>query len=120
MPINRMEKVDLQSTHKECLDLFAYFNSKIIEALTKTMKISLELLKKRETATSVLEMAVYPPLVKTDMELHIPNAIIVPSLEEIQGYFTNIMQNTLDVMNAVSIWAQRDFDNMENDDGKSL
>lgn len=55
------------------------------------------------------------------MELHIPNAVIVPDLEEIQSYLTQIMNNTLEVMKFVTVWAQRnltptgDCDNFDND-----
>lgn len=49
--IDRAEKINLTTVHAECLDMFAYFNSKIIEALTKAMKMSLDQLKKRETVT---------------------------------------------------------------------
>lgn len=108
-PVDRQEQTSLKITHMECLDMFAFFNSKMIESLSKSMKLSLELLKKRETASSIQSLAVYPPLIKTDMELHIPNAIIVPDLEEIQSYLTQIMNNTLDVMKFVTVWAQRNL-----------
>lgn len=43
------------------------------------------------------------------MELHIPNAVIVPDLEEIQGCLTQLMNNTLGVMKHVTVWAQRNL-----------
>lgn len=50
-----------------------------------------------------------PPLVKTNMELHIPNAVVVPAVDEIQTCFNQIMQTTLEIMKSVTVWAQRDL-----------
>lgn len=55
------------------------------------------------------DMCHEPPLVKTNMELHIPNAVVVPSVDEIQICFNHIMQTTLEIMKSVTIWAQRDL-----------
>lgn len=49
--IDRTAKIDLQSIHDACIELFAHFNSKIIEALGKCMKTSLDILKTRETTS---------------------------------------------------------------------
>lgn len=110
-PVDRQEKMNLTIIHMECLDMFAFFNSKMIEALYKSMKMSLEELKKRVTASSIYiqSLSMYPPLIKTDMELHIPNAVICPDLDEIQTYLIQIMNNTLEVMKFVTIWAQRNL-----------
>lgn len=35
--------------HNDCIELFAYFNNKLIEALVKCTKNSLDLLKKKAT-----------------------------------------------------------------------
>lgn len=55
-------------------------------------------------------------LIKTNMELQIPNIKIVPCLDEIQSFINQLMHNTLDTMKLVTVWAQRDMQNLiEND-----
>ncbi|XP_043247781.1 dynein axonemal heavy chain 8 [Colletes gigas] len=45
-PIERTHKVQISKVHNDCMELFAHFNNKLIDALVKSTKKSLELLKK--------------------------------------------------------------------------
>jgi len=47
--IERTNKVKINQVHNDCMELFAYYNNKLIEALVKCTKKSLDLLKKKAT-----------------------------------------------------------------------
>lgn len=49
------------------------------------------------------------------MILRIPNAVLVPSLDEIQTLFNMMMFRTLDIMKDVTVWAQRDLQTVKED-----
>lgn len=48
-PIERTRKVNITKVHSDCMELFAYFHNKLIEALVKCTKNSLEILRKKVT-----------------------------------------------------------------------
>lgn len=48
-PIERTRKVNITKVHNDCMELFAYFHNKLIEALVKCTKNSLEILRKKVT-----------------------------------------------------------------------
>lgn len=108
-----MEKVteeDLPSFKSECMDLFAYFFQRSIDALVRATKSSLEALKKRAGAFTVVteeESNLIKPLMYTFMILQIPNISIAPSLDEIQFYFGKIISNILEVHKGITQWGQR-------------
>lgn len=45
--IDRSAKINIDHLHNDCMELFAYFNFKLVEALVKSTRLSLDLLKKR-------------------------------------------------------------------------
>lgn len=45
--IDRNVPLDLASIHSDCIEMFSYFNMKIIDALIKCTKLSLEKVKRR-------------------------------------------------------------------------
>lgn len=55
---------------------------------------------------------------KTFLELHIPNIIINPSLDEIQSSFTHVLANILKTHRAVCMWGQRSKEKVSIDDHK--
>lgn len=46
------------------------------------------------------------PLMKTDMILQIPIAVIKPNVEEILSYFSQVLSNILDTHKYISMWGQ--------------
>lgn len=48
------------------------------------------------------------PMMKTYLELQIPNIYINPNLDEIQASFTHVLANTLETHRAIVMWGQRD------------
>lgn len=49
----------------------------------------------------------HAPIMKTNMELQIPIIVINPTLDEIQNYFTQVINNLLNTMKFVCMWGQR-------------
>ncbi|KAL6445584.1 hypothetical protein ACFW04_000844 [Cataglyphis niger] len=116
--IERTNKVKINQVHNDCMELFSYFNNKLVEALVKCTKNSLDLLKKRATIISVLveefEIDEYePPIMVTYFVLQIPNIIIIPSIEELQNYFGKVITNIVETHKKVFIWGQRYSTNMQ-------
>ncbi|EFN74803.1 Dynein heavy chain 8, axonemal [Camponotus floridanus] len=114
--IERTNKVKINKVHNDCIELFAYFNNKLIEALVKCTKNSLDLLKKKATIMSVLiedlEME-ETPIMMTYFVLQIPNIIIIPSIEELQNYFGKVITSIVETHKKVFIWGQRYSTNMQ-------
>ncbi|KAK4886462.1 hypothetical protein RN001_002733 [Aquatica leii] len=77
---------DLHVLHNDCIDMFAYFNTKLGDSLVKTVKI--------------------PRLMKTKLELRIPIAVINPSLNEMQSDFSNILESILLFSKSIPMWGQ--------------
>lgn len=47
------------------------------------------------------------PLMKTFMELRIPLALIVPNLDEIHSFYTQVLNNILNTQKLIYMWGQR-------------
>ncbi|XP_018400014.1 PREDICTED: dynein heavy chain 8, axonemal [Cyphomyrmex costatus] len=109
--IERTNKVKINQVHNDCMELFAYYNNKLIEALVKSTKNSLDLLKKKATIMSVLvkDVAIEQeiPIMMTYFVLQIPNIIIIPSIEELQNHFGKIITNIIETHKKVFAWGQR-------------
>ncbi|XP_076677676.1 dynein heavy chain 8, axonemal kl-3 isoform X2 [Andrena cerasifolii] len=109
-PIERTYKVQLHKVHQECMDLFAYFNSKLVEALVKCTKNSLKLLKKQIAAISSSttdEATRQTPILLTTFVLQIPNIAMVPSIEELQHSFGKLIIIVLENHKNIIVWGQR-------------
>ncbi|XP_044272703.1 dynein axonemal heavy chain 8 [Tribolium madens] len=105
--IDRNIPLDLNTIHNDCLELFAFFNMKLSEALVKCVKLSLEQIKKRTASLRDDSTATHSPIMKTYMELQIPIIVINPTLDEIQNYFTQVINKLLYTMSFVCMWGQR-------------
>ncbi|KAG5316447.1 DYH8 protein, partial [Acromyrmex insinuator] len=109
--IERTNKVKINQVHSDCMELFAYYNNKLIEALVKCTKNSLDLLKKKATIMSVLvkDIAIEQeiPIMMTYFVLQIPNIVIIPSIEELQNNFGKIITNIIETHKKVYTWGQR-------------
>ncbi|XP_019756852.1 dynein axonemal heavy chain 8 [Dendroctonus ponderosae] len=102
--IDRNFPLDLTNIHNDCIEMFAYFNMKLTDALIKATKFSLEKVKLR--ATSIGEEI---PLMCTSMILQIPLATISPNLDDIQNHFSQVLQNILDINKYIPLWGQREI-----------
>ncbi|OAD58895.1 Dynein heavy chain 8, axonemal [Eufriesea mexicana] len=121
-PIERTRKVQINKVHNECMELFAYFHNKLIEALVKCTKNSLELLKKEVTVTSHLteddESKKRTPILLTTFVLQIPNIVLSPPIEELQHYFGKLIISVVENHKVITAWGQR-YSNAGNKNNKA-
>ncbi|XP_026672559.1 dynein heavy chain 8, axonemal-like [Ceratina calcarata] len=113
-PIERTHKVQIQKVHNDCMELFAYFHNKLIEALVKCTKRSLELLRKKVTVISHTTEDdkngnMFTPILLTTFVLQIPNILLQPPIEELQLYFGKLVTSILENHRQVTAWGQRDL-----------
>ncbi|KAK9298339.1 hypothetical protein QLX08_008257 [Tetragonisca angustula] len=110
-PIERTRKVQINRVHNDCMELFAYFHNKLVEALVKCTKNSLELLKKKVTNMSHLihdnDGLRIKPILLTTFVLQIPNIVIIPPIEELQYCFGKLVSSVLEIYKQVTAWGQR-------------
>ncbi|XP_011871302.1 PREDICTED: dynein heavy chain 8, axonemal [Vollenhovia emeryi] len=113
--VEKTKKFKISQVHNDCIELFACYNNKLIEALVKCTKNSLDLLKKKATIMSVLveDVALEQeiPIMMTYFVLQIPNIVIVPSIEELQNHFGKVITNIIETHKKVFMWGQRNSTN---------
>ncbi|KAK9891390.1 hypothetical protein WA026_014631 [Henosepilachna vigintioctopunctata] len=97
--------LDLATLKTDCVELFSYFNMKFTEALVKMFKVSLEQLKQK--AGSVQSGVKTIPMMRTKMQLQIPNNVINPDLNVIQSIFAQVIANVLESNRYIHLWGQR-------------
>ncbi|XP_026319440.1 dynein heavy chain 8, axonemal-like [Hyposmocoma kahamanoa] len=111
------DRYDVTPTINDCNELFAYFATKCLEALTKCTRQSLDSLRKRASVSSFLTMTIDPeeqqklkPLMRTSMYLQIPTISIKQTLEQIQTAFTQVVLNCImDTHRYIFMWGQQDL-----------
>ncbi|XP_067209496.1 dynein axonemal heavy chain 8 [Linepithema humile] len=122
--IERTHKVKINQVHNDCMELFAHYNNKLIDALVKCTKNSLDLLKKKATIMSVLfqdiEIEQEIPIMETHFVLQIPNIVIIPTIEELQNHFSKVITSIIETNKNVIIWGQRYSTQVEPLDEKLL
>ncbi|KAF5281562.1 hypothetical protein FQA39_LY05097 [Lamprigera yunnana] len=105
---------DINIIHNDCRDMFSYFNSKVVESLIKSTRLTLDILKKRGIPFRLADTLMNPiPIFQTKMELHIPVAVINPSLDEIHTQFMIMLDNLLLIHKEIPLWGQGEI-NMED------
>ncbi|XP_075210479.1 dynein heavy chain 8, axonemal kl-3 [Lycorma delicatula] len=109
-----IDDYDIDKLKIDCMEVYSYFNQKNIDALVKATKRSLDVLRKRASASSILCRTKHDPnhimpMLLADIILHIPNVNISPSLETMQTHFSHIVQSVLEVPKAVVQWGQRNI-----------
>ncbi|XP_051153326.1 dynein axonemal heavy chain 8 isoform X1 [Leptopilina boulardi] len=112
--VDKNAKINLTQLHNDCIELFAYFNFKLIDALVKCTKNSLTILKKRVRTNSLfvsenIVEGAEPPLFLTQFILEIPQIIMLPSIEELQQFFSNVIINIVGINKEIIMWGQRNF-----------
>ncbi|CAK9824517.1 Dynein axonemal heavy chain 8 [Anthophora retusa] len=113
-PIERTHKVQINKVHSDCMELFAYFHNKLIEALVKCTKNSLDSLKKQVTVMSHLTRdnngsRKGSPILIAAFVLQIPNIVTVPPLEELQHYFGKLVISIVANHKEIVAWGQNYF-----------
>ncbi|KAJ8670776.1 hypothetical protein QAD02_002035, partial [Eretmocerus hayati] len=111
-PLDKSSKSNIKHTHNDCMELFAYFNQKLMDALVKCTKKTLEMLKKMISNSSILFKKVTDTddekvLMQTDFVLRIPHIVISPSIEELQNHFNKVMEGLFGLHKSVPMWGRQ-------------
>ncbi|KAK6618885.1 hypothetical protein RUM44_003266 [Polyplax serrata] len=109
-PVEKVTEEDLAQFKNDCMDMFAFFFQRSIDALVRATKSSLEALRRRAFAFTVVteeESNLIKPFLYTNMILLIPNISVSPNLDEIQLYCGKVVSNILEIHKGIIQWGQR-------------
>lgn len=109
-PVEKVTEEDLTQFKNDCMDMFAFFFQRSIDALVRATKSSLEVLRRRAFAFTVVteeESNLIKPFLYTNMILQIPSISISPSLDEVQFYCGKVVSNILEIHKGIIQWGQR-------------
>lgn len=104
-------KYDVNLLHIDCVELFAYYNQRMISSLVKATKKSMEMLKNRANimmlipgtcCKDLLEKSIF----KAHVELEIPIFKLKPNVQALQNYFDKILLNIVETFYGVSTWGK--------------
>jgi dynein heavy chain, axonemal len=104
-------KYDVTLLHIDCVELFAYYNHKIIAALAKCTKRSMEMLKQRANISAQVDFVTCDGAVKAlliaSIELRIPDFELVPKMPDIQKHYEATLVNIIETNYAIETWGNQ-------------
>ncbi|XP_069709589.1 dynein axonemal heavy chain 5 [Phaenicophaeus curvirostris] len=112
----KRKRTDLEMLEEEANELLSYFSHCNIDALLKATRNALETIRKRIHASSTInfleshnaskqEKSAYP-IIRTNINLSIPNIIMTPSLDEVQQTLNKAVDTIVKVMKGVGQWSK--------------
>ncbi|XP_032555846.1 dynein heavy chain 5, axonemal isoform X2 [Chiroxiphia lanceolata] len=115
-PTAKRKRMDLEKLEEEANELLSYFNNRNIDALLKVIRNTLETLRKRIHASSMINFLENHsaskqkkgarPMIRTSINLSIPNIIMTPSLDEVQQMLNKAVNSIVKVMKGVGQWSK--------------
>ncbi|ODM96104.1 Dynein heavy chain 5, axonemal [Orchesella cincta] len=107
----QMTKEEMVHIYEECRHVFGFYNQKCIEALQKTARISLDILRTRTEEPQVSKrnpgkVLNRVPLFFADLTLTIPTITLKPTLNEMQQALSRGIQLICECLKRVIIWGQ--------------
>lgn len=107
----QMTKEEQMHIYEECRNVFTFYNQKCIEALQKTTRISLDILRQRTEEPQVSKRSPGKilnrvPLFSTDLILTIPTIQTKPSLSDMQQLLNRSILLITECLKRVVIWGQ--------------
>ncbi|KAM9637240.1 dynein axonemal heavy chain 5 [Morphnus guianensis] len=115
-PPTKRKRMDLELLEEEANELLSYFNHCNIDALLKVTRNALETIRKRIHASSVInflgnhnaskEKKSAQPIIRTRINLSIPNIVMIPSLDEVQQTLNKAVDSIVKVMKGVGQWSK--------------
>ncbi|XP_044223058.1 dynein axonemal heavy chain 8-like [Thunnus albacares] len=100
---------------KEFKKLYEHLSARVLDALVKTTKLSLDTLKRRIFGTKSTSTYQKPksesglvPLIKSEVQLVMPNVVMIPTVDEIQQVINQLMDLVLEVNKGITCW-QREY-----------
>ncbi|KFQ30560.1 Dynein heavy chain 5, axonemal, partial [Mesitornis unicolor] len=115
-PSAKRKRMDLEMLEEEANELLSYFNHCNIDALLKVTRNTLETIRKRIHAPSMInflenhngsnQKKSAHPIIRTSINLSIPNIIMIPSLDEVQQTLNKAVDSIVKVMKGVGQWSK--------------
>ncbi|KAL2307869.1 hypothetical protein Nmel_000857, partial [Mimus melanotis] len=112
----KRKRMDLEKLEEEANELHSYFNNRNIDALLKVTRNALETIRKRIHASSTISFLENHsiskqkkgahPIIRTNINLSIPNIIMTPSLDEVQQTLNKAVDSIVKVMKGVRQWSK--------------
>ena len=105
-------KYDVVLLHIDCVELFAYYNHKMIAALAKCTKRSIEVLRKRSNIggqINSLDCSAQKekPLMKAAIELSVPKFSLAPPMLEIRRLYEATQKNIIETHYGITTWGKQ-------------
>ncbi|XP_046878072.1 dynein axonemal heavy chain 8-like [Hypomesus transpacificus] len=102
---------------KECKEMYTCFSSKLLDALVKATRLSLDTLKRRIFVTTLSSRKgrftsksdELVNFIQSEVHLAIPNVVMVPSLDDIQQAIIRLVHLILEVSRGVARWGQERY-----------
>ncbi|NXL61516.1 DYH5 protein, partial [Chordeiles acutipennis] len=115
-PSAKRKRTDLEMLEEEANELLSYFSNCNIDALLKVTRNTLETLRKHIHASSMINFLENDnaskqkkrahPIIRTSINLCIPNVIMTPSLDEVQQTLNKAVDSIVKVMKGVGQWSK--------------
>ncbi|KAJ7395639.1 hypothetical protein BTVI_152782 [Pitangus sulphuratus] len=112
----KRKRTDFEKLEEEANELLSYFNNRNVDALLKVIRNTLETLRKRIHASSMTNFLENHsaskqrkrarPMIRTSINLSIPNIIMTPSLDEVQQTLNKAVNSIVKVMKGVGQWSK--------------
>ncbi|KAF3858031.1 hypothetical protein F7725_011232 [Dissostichus mawsoni] len=100
---------------KEFKKLYEYFTERVFDALVKTTKLSLEALRRRVCGTkSKSTKSKMVLLINSEVQLIIPNVVMIPAVEEIQQAINRLIDLVLEISKGIAWQREYSHDGTKN------
>uniref|UniRef100_A0A671XT96 Dynein axonemal heavy chain 5 n=1 Tax=Sparus aurata TaxID=8175 RepID=A0A671XT96_SPAAU len=105
--VRRKKKKDLMEVmEEEAQELLSYFNHRNVDALLRLTRNTLEMLRKRIHASSLIHFLGGSSIFRVNVTLSIPNIAMVPALEEVQQALNRAVECVVSVSKGVGQWSK--------------
>ncbi|KAI4809667.1 hypothetical protein KUCAC02_018534 [Chaenocephalus aceratus] len=104
---------------KEFKKLYEYFTERVFDALVKTTKLSLKALRRRVCGTkSKSTKSKMVSLINSEVQLIIPNVVMIPAVEEIQQAINRLIDLVLEISKGIAWQREYSHDGTKNKGGE--
>ncbi|XP_045906997.1 dynein axonemal heavy chain 8-like isoform X1 [Micropterus dolomieu] len=125
-PPNENEGINLEGPdrdkaikfEKEFKKLYEYFSARVLDALVKTTKLSLETVKRRICGTNPTSKSKTVSLIKSEVQLVRPNVVMIPTEDESQQAINQLIDLVLDVSKGIAWSWEYSHDSTKIKDGE--
>ncbi|KAL8182704.1 UNVERIFIED_CONTAM: hypothetical protein K2H54_062241 [Gekko kuhli] len=115
-PLTKRKKKEIEMLEEEAQELLSHFSHHNIDSLLKVTRNTLEAMRKRVQASSVItfldnksvskQKLSVQPIFKASIFLSIPNFAMVPALDEVQQTLNKAVDSIVNVMKGVGQWSK--------------